>query len=254
VGRRARADVQWGTAPAKPLLATDQVHVWRAALNQPAPVVAELGRLLTAQETERAARFHSDTHRSHFIVGRGRLRQILARYLDLPPAQIEIGYGVYGKPLLQPGVYGADVRFNLSHSGELALYVLTCGRDVGIDIERVNPAAADEATVKRFFSTHEQAKLCALPKEVWTAAFFRCWTRKEAYLKGKGAGLATPLDQFDVSLAPHEPAALIAHRGNPQEPSRWQLRDLAAGDGYAAALAVEGGGWELRCWQFPDDQ
>ena len=83
-------------------------------------------------------------------------------------------------------------------------------------------------------------------------AFFLCWTRKEAYIKARGEGLSLPLDQFDVSLVPGEPAALLSTHRNPHEAFRWSLQELTPAPGYAAALAVEGHGWHLACWQWPD--
>jgi len=84
-------------------------------------------------------------------------------------------------------------------------------------------------------------------------AFFNCWTRKEAYIKARGEGLSLPLDQFDVSLAPGETAALLSTNGDPQEASRWSLRELAPGSSYVAALAVKGHGWRLKCWHWPKE-
>ncbi len=94
--------------------------------------------------------------------------------------------------------------------------------------------------------------LRALSGDMQQLAFFNCWTRKEAYIKARGEGLSLPLDQFDVSLAPGGPAALLSTAGNPQEAFRWSLRELTPGSGYVAALAAEGDNWELRCWQWRD--
>ena len=94
--------------------------------------------------------------------------------------------------------------------------------------------------------------LRTLPTDVQRQAFFRCWTRKEAYIKARGQGLSLPLDQFDVSLAPGEPAAILGTQQDPSEASRWSLQELTAAPGYIAALAVEGHGWRLTCWQWPD--
>lgn len=82
-------------------------------------------------------------------------------------------------------------------------------------------------------------------------AFFNCWTRKEAYVKATGKGLAVPLDQFEVSLVPEEPTALLRVQWDSQEAVRWSLQELTPAPGYVAALAVEGKDWQLKCWQWP---
>jgi hypothetical protein len=118
--------------------------------------------------------------------------------------------------------------------------------------------SADEGPVKRsrrsargqWHSAGEIAALRALPSSLQREAFFTCWTRKEAYIKARGLGLSLPLDQFDVSLAPGEPPALLNTRWDPAEASRWSLCAIAVAPDYAATLAVEGNGWRLRCWEW----
>jgi 4'-phosphopantetheinyl transferase len=123
---------------------------------------------------------------------------------------------------------------------------------VGIDIERIRSDLEVGEIADRFFSRREVAMLQTLPTEEQRQAFFRCWTRKEAYIKARGEGLSLPLDEFDVSLAPGEPAAILGTRPDSSEASRWSLQELAPAPGYVAALAVEGHGWRLACWQWPD--
>ena len=144
------------------------------------------------------------------------------------------------------------IRFNLSHSHGVALYAVTRGREVGIDLEYIRSDLEVEQIAERFFSRREIATLRALPIDLRTDAFFLCWTRKETYLKARGEGLSLPLDQFDVSLIPGEPAALLStHRGS-HEALRWSLQELTPAPGYVAALGVEGHGWDLACRQWPD--
>jgi 4'-phosphopantetheinyl transferase len=123
---------------------------------------------------------------------------------------------------------------------------------VGIDLERIRLDLAVAEIAERFFSRREVAMLRALSTDVQQQAFFRCWTRKEAYIKARGEGLSLPLDQFDVSLAPGEPAAVLGTQPDPSEASRWSLQELTPAPGYAAALAVKGHSWRLTCWQWPD--
>jgi 4'-phosphopantetheinyl transferase len=132
----------------------------------------------------------------------------------------------------------------------MGLVAVALDREIGVDIERVRPDQMEESVARRYFSPREVAALQALDADARQEAFFACWTRKEAYLKARGDGLSFPLDQFDVSLAPEAPAALLSVRGDPEEASRWSLQDLRPGPGYVAALAVAGNLERLKCWQF----
>jgi 4'-phosphopantetheinyl transferase len=240
----------WGTAPRKPRLHRGEVHVWRAALARSPAAVGALKDLLSGDELRRAERFHFRRDRSSFIVARGTLREILSLYAGTPPGLLQFGYNAFGKPELVGESGVTQIRFNLSHAGGLALYAVAAGREVGVDVEVVRESVPCEELASRFFSRREAAALLALPAGDRTRAFFECWTRKEAYIKARGEGLSLPLDSFDVSLAPGEPAALLATRGDEHEAPRWSLRELSAGPAYAAAVAVEGVGWRLRCLEW----
>jgi 4'-phosphopantetheinyl transferase len=216
------------------------VHVWRVVLDQPAIRLQSLWEQLAPEERDRAARFHFPKDRDRFVAARGLLRVILGAYLGVDPAGLRFTKNAYGKPALAEQRGPDDLRFNLSHSHELVLYAITRGREVGIDVEWMRPDLADEEIAARFFSPREVAALRALPEPQRLEAFFNCWTRKEAFIKARGEGLSLPLDEFDVSLAPGEPAALLGTCWDPHEAGRWSLRALSPGPGYAAALAVEG--------------
>ena len=234
------------------ILAPGEVHVWRAALPVPAAARARFERSLSPDEQARASRFHFPRDQERFIATRGMLRAILGRYASVEPGELRFDYSSFGKPSLAQALGGHELRFNLSHSGGLALLGLTRARAIGIDVERFRPDLSTDKIARSFFSPREVADLLALPADARQAAFFACWTRKEAFVKARGEGLSFPLDQFDVSLAPGEPAALLGTRGDPLEASRWTLLELDVGSGYAAALAVEGGLWTLRCLHWPD--
>ncbi|HEX9921799.1 MAG TPA: 4'-phosphopantetheinyl transferase superfamily protein, partial [Anaerolineae bacterium] len=161
-------------------------------------------------------------------------------------------YSPTGKPSLATSSQHdqPDLRFNLSHSHELALYAVTYGRDVGVDLEHVSRKIEAMQIADRFFSPSEVSVLRSLPGHLQRDAFFNCWTRKEAFIKAKGDGLSLPLDQFDVSLRPGEPAVLLSTHFDPQETGQWSLQALSPGPGYVGALALAGHGWQLRCWQW----
>ena len=225
------------------------VHVWRAALDRPPDRVAALAALLSPDERDRAARFHFARDRRRYTVGRGVLRRLLGAYLGVPGDGLVFSYGPQGKPALASG----DLRFNLAHTGAVALYAVTRRREVGVDIEGFRPDFATDEIAERFFSDAERRALRALAPAERCRAFFSCWARKEAYIKALGGGLSIPLDGFDVSLAPGEPAALLATRPIAADAARWTLAEIEAGPDAAAALAVEGRGWRLTVRDCRDD-
>jgi 4'-phosphopantetheinyl transferase len=239
----------WSTGPEYPVLDKDSVHVWAVWLDQPPPVVAALGRLLANDERERAGRFHFEHHRARYTIGRGVLRALIARYTGAAPQSAVLAYGAQGKPFLaQPRVDPA-LQFNLAHSHSLAVYAFTSGRAVGIDVEKVRPMPDAEAIAQRFFSIPERDNLELLPASRREQAFFHCWTHKEAFIKLLGSGLTHPLDRFSVSGS-GEPSRLLWVDGIDKAETRWELAALSLGVEYAGALAVEGTGVCLSCWQF----
>jgi 4'-phosphopantetheinyl transferase len=234
----------WESPSAELALPENEVHVWRVALDPPTARIKELAQTLSADECERASRFHFEEHRGHYIVARGVLRALLARYLDKSPETLRFIYGEHGKPALDEEA----LCFNLSHSGTLALYALARNRTVGIDVEYMREKVAREQIAGRFFAPQEVAALKAVSAELKEAAFFKCWTRKEAYLKARGDGISVPLDSFAVGLG--EETALLGCKPDPGEVARWSLQGLDPGPGYAAALCVEGNDWMPRCYQW----
>lgn len=243
---------KWSPPPTPLVLEVDEVHVWRADLDVAPGVVAALYRTLAADERERAERFHFPIHRARSIVARGLLRAIIARYLDREPGTIAFQYNAFGKPALADGHDTGGIRFNVSHADGIALFALTRRREVGVDIERVRADMVGERIAEHFFSPREVAALRALDPALQHDAFFTCWTRKEAYVKARGGGLSIALDQFDVSLAPGEPAAILASREAGEARRRWSLHYLTPGPGSVGAVAVEGGGVTLACWQWQE--
>ncbi len=229
------------------VLSSDEVHVWQALLDE--LQLTKLEPTLSADERARANRLRFEKDRRHFIVGRGLLRTILGSYLNVEPGGLQFCYGPYGKPALAKESNVDEIRFNLSHSHGLALYAITRKREVGVDLELVQPEIEDERVAAQFFSPREIAMLRALPSEGKKEGFFKCWTRKEAYIKARGDGLAFPLDQFDVSVSPSAPAVLLRNDHEAQEIVRWSLQHLSPKLGYVAALVVEGHDWRLKCWQ-----
>lgn len=243
----------WPRPPEGVRLEPGCVHVWCASLRQSESVLEGMRRTLSGDELERAERFRFQRHRTAFAISRGLLRTLAGRYLGAPPQELCFAYTPYGKPYLVGPFAGGSLHFNLSHSHELVLYAFAADVEVGIDVEYLRPEFAGEEIARRFFSRREVESLSALPADRRAEAFFKCWTRKEAFIKAIGEGLSFPLDQFDVTLAPHEPAALLRVRDDAREAERWSVWDVSPEPGYAAALVAEGRGGRVRCWRWQFD-
>jgi 4'-phosphopantetheinyl transferase len=240
----------WEPPPPRLAIAAGEVHVWRASLAAPADELVRHAAVLSDEERARAGRFRFDVHRGRFIAGRGIQRRVLAGYLGTDPAALRYRLAEHGKPALDAPHDAADLRFNVSNSDDGLLIAIAVGRELGVDLEAVHPVDDRDAVARRFFSAPENQVYDTIPDDARDLAFFTCWTRKEAYIKAIGEGLTMPLDCFDVTLRPGEPAHLLRTRGTPDEALRWTLRELDPGPGWLAALAVEGGGWTLRCFDW----
>ncbi|MEP7273252.1 MAG: 4'-phosphopantetheinyl transferase superfamily protein [Acidobacteriota bacterium] len=227
----------------------NEVHIWRVPLDRSEGELGELLSLLDADERTRASSFHFERDRLHFTAARGLLRIALGRYLGLHPSLVAFRYSSHGKPSLD-GDAGERVRFNISHSHGLALFAFTLERAVGIDLEMIRPGPADETIAENYFTPAEVDSLRSLPRDERDRGFFNCWTRKEAYLKARGDGLSLPLDHFEVTLAPHEPVRVRHIVEATRDERNWKLVSLSAGDGFVAALVVEGDDWEARWWSL----
>ena len=231
-----------------PALAPDAVHVWRIPLAVSGSEQARRAEVLSSDELARAARLHFERDRRRWIATRGAVRTLLASYTDVQALSLRFRLGPHGKPSLE-APDGTGLEFNVSHSGELALCAVSLGRAVGVDVEATRPEFATASIAGRFFAPAERAAFEALPRNEQTEAFFACWSRKEAYMKARGIGIALGLDRFEVSLTPGRPAALLATHDEPDAVERWRLVALAPGEGYAGALVTDGPA-RLECWEW----
>ena len=245
-----------------PALALNEVHIWRSRLDAPPSILAQLQSYLSEDEQARAARFRFEHHRHHFIVGRGMLRVILGQYAQQQPQDLEFAYGDRGKPFLvnpdsrsqgsqkNSGSHSTILQFNVSHSGGVALYAIALHRQVGIDLEEIRSMPNASQLAQRFFTQKEHAQLLAQPLSQQEQAFFRGWTRKEAYLKATGEGLGG-LESVEVSLLPHQPPKLQAieqpsaetregkNETHATKTIEWYIQDIPLDTNHMAAVVFE---------------
>ncbi len=239
-------------SPSVPPLLTSTIHVWTIPLCIAEDVFSTLRKVLSADEQARASRFHFEKDARRFIVARGSVRSILGAYTQSRAEDLRFSYSAEGKPSLQRPV--SDVRFNLSHSRDLALLAVARGRDLGVDVEWKNEDVEIERLAERFFSSQEHQSMLNQPAGKRIAAFFRGWTCKEAFLKAQGLGLSRILSSFDVDMNVGRPARLLATRPDATEADHWFLRELEIAEQYSAAVAVEGPIEELRTLRFGQSQ
>jgi 4'-phosphopantetheinyl transferase len=194
--------------------------------------------LLSEDERRRAERLAFDRDRNRFIEARASLRRLLGARLHVRPESVEFAYGPHGKPELARPLSIPPLHFNHSRYQDLALFALSSEHVVGIDLEGVRPIRDADDIVSAFFSPREQSHYFSLHASDRVEAFFNCWTRKEAVLKARGDGMSVPLDFFDVTLAPHEPAMLLRLDGDEGDASDWSLASWSPAPGCVAAIAT----------------
>ncbi len=241
----------WSAPPTQLLLSRNDVHIWRASLSLSFASIQELKESLSLDERLKAEHFLFERDRSHFIAARGILRSMLASYLGVEPSAIRFCYENDGKPKLQSAFGKRDIKFNLSHSEALAIYVFTQGHEVGIDVEYMHEIPEMEQIVEQFFSVRERFFFGTLTASEKQERFFNWWTRKEALMKATGDGLSYPLDTFDVSAVPGKSFELLRTVDDAKEASKWTIGDVGPGEGFTGSFAVEGGNCEVQYWQWP---
>jgi 4'-phosphopantetheinyl transferase len=215
-------------------LSNNEVHIWTMPTEASDAVVVQFERVLSEDEAKRAARFRFSHLRDSFVITRGVLRHLLGRYLSLEPARLCFSYGDKGKPAVASE---GNLQFNLTHSVGIAAVAFTTGCQLGIDAEHIRPVKEMQQIADRNFSAEEATELMRLPESEREPAFFRCWTRKEAYIKAIGDGLSCALDSFQVTLLPNMPPRLIHIGGDSVAAEMWSLHDLCVAPDYASALA-----------------
>jgi 4'-phosphopantetheinyl transferase len=231
------------TLPLPATIEAHEVHVVHFRLDE-IPAAARTNMPDRAEHT-RAERFVLQRDRRRFLTARIVLRAVLGQLLDRRPEHIRFTTTPHGKLNLADDAF--DLRFNISHSGERAVLAVALGREVGVDIEENRPIDTLRLA-RRFLAAGEIRALeetCALDR---TTAFFRCWTRKEAFVKAIGTGLSYPLDAFEVSVAGDGPQLLRTCARDPDATRQWRIVSLPTERTHAAALAAGGLTWDVMHW------
>ena len=232
---RWRPAQEWGPTP------DDVIDIWRFDLE----VQENDWAILSPDEAQTAKRIVVEEKRDRKASARAHLRRILARYVGTHPRDVKFAYGEHGKPMLakqnEPG-------FNLSHSESKGLAAISRGARIGVDVEFAREGRAFTDIADRFFSQAESAELRALPPEARPAAFYRAWTRKEAYLKAWGTGLSFGSDLFTLDYLSEGPGSLLATEMPGDDPSGWHFKDVELGPAYTGAICFEGPDRQIRWW------
>jgi 4'-phosphopantetheinyl transferase len=227
----------WQNAKSPAPLSAAVIHVWRVSLAADEKQGAGFLAILSADERKRAAGFKFEVDRQRFVVAHGVLRLLLAAYLRELPERLVLVPDSRGKPRLA-GPSGDSIRFNLSHSGDMALCAFAQGLEVGVDIEQIGREVDELDIARRMFAPNEVRQLETMQGDERTAAFFQSWTRLEAVAKASGRGLGgMPLGEG-------------AAKGGSDDGAVWPIVSLQPGSGYAGAVAAEGTGWKIQCFDW----
>jgi 4'-phosphopantetheinyl transferase len=215
------------------------VEIVVAPLNVPPRALHRYSLDLSEDERQRAGRYAFEREWRRFVVARGRLRQLLGERLGARPQDIAFTYGKHGKPALARPYSHSGLSFNLAHSGDLAVYAFAQAQELGVDVEAMRPLADADGIASRFFSATEKQAYQTLASCHRRTGFFNCWTRKEAFVKALGDGLSHALEDFDVSLAPGEPARILRVADTPGDACGWRLESFVPAPGFVGALVTE---------------
>jgi 4'-phosphopantetheinyl transferase len=232
-------DESWLIPSGEIHLETGEVHLWCISLTGSSQKITEMTDIISQEERDQAKRFHAQSSRVGFILGRGSLRMLLGDYIDINPSNMQFQYSVAGKPRLINDSNDADIQFNYSQSGNLGLISITKDRCIGVDIEKIREDFDFKPIAMRFFTTYELSNLFRLPEREQRSGFFRLWTAKEAYLKAIGVGLSSSLSQFDIELPNSGDVDRYSFIGK-NDQTRWTIKWVFPYPGYSAAVAVPG--------------
>jgi 4'-phosphopantetheinyl transferase len=239
----------WQPAPHQPPPAPGEIHVWRIDLAADSAMPGGVP-VLSPDENARAGRLLCEHKRAQFIAGRSALRRLLGQYLGEAPQTLAFRYGPRGKPALAAGAAHRTLQFNFSNSRDLGLLAVATAREVGIDIEYRHRGISVAPLARHILSAGEAAAFQRLPPQRHKQALLATWTRKEAYVKALGVGLARSLSSFSAGVADDDETAVRQLADADGEPWIWTFAPLAAHPDYLACLAAPGADWTPRCFDW----
>ena len=217
---------------------SELIHLHNIDLDAPGTPWSNCWRLLDREEKFRADRFRSLSLKRQWTTSRAGLRNILASYCGCSSSKIEFTTGEFGKPELSGEIKQTGIRFNISHSGHMAVVAVAHEIDIGIDIEYKKRIDDWSSVAERFFSPRENIQIRRLNQSRRIDAFYDCWTRKEALIKATGEGLSARLDEFEVSISSGLHIAVLADRSDEQKYIGWRLDNVNIGRDFAGAVAT----------------
>jgi len=226
----------WKSAPeVPPPLQKKEVHVWSSGLMPSKSALLGYWEILSEVEKDRSELFRFAKDRIAYVTAKGVLRKLLGHYLDVIPSTIQFEHNSFGKPFLAEAPHA--LQFNISHSGGIGLFGFAPDAEIGVDIEQVKSEIQVQKTAARFFSKNEADTILSLAKEDQVNAFFKCWTRKEAFIKGHGQGMSLPLDEFEVSVLDETLVELRRVAWDENEAKEWRLTSFDVAEGFVGAMA-----------------
>lgn len=240
----------WSQTPDILSLDCSTVHLWYARLDLADKEVAAYREILSADERMVSDRFAFDLDRKSYTLAHGALRSILALYLDIDARQITFSHSQYGKPALTKNLKDYKILFNLSHSRDFALIGLAYKREIGVDIEFMCNDFDFMKIAETYFTPREYSCLLKSPDYMKKETFFRYWTYKEAFMKATGIGLSLPMNKVEVSTFPDQPITLLESDQRNGYSRKWNLMHIGCDPEYTAAVAVEGGDWDLKYFRW----
>ena len=227
----------------------EDIHIWNCKVDFDADLVHRYKNILSAAEIKRANRFKFESDRIIFITARAVLRLLSSKYLKINPEVIQFNYTEFGKPFFKDKT---SLRFNVSHSGDRIALAFCHDHEIGVDIEKIKDDFDVMDLAQNFFSKTEIASLQQQPREELSRAFFRCWTRKEAFIKAEGSGLSFPLDKFTVSLEKDCQADILQTDWDASEKDKWSLFSFVPKNNYLSAIAVRKKSLDVKQFVWAD--
>jgi 4'-phosphopantetheinyl transferase len=212
-------------------LVAGEVHLYVVRISEQLNDEAELSALLSQDEHDRAGRFLNPQHGRNYRCMRGLLRKLLGGYLDIKPQAIQFDYAEHGKPYL---THNRELQFNMSHSRDRAAYAFCLKQDVGVDIEFMRPQKNLQGMIGHVGSPQEQTELQQLDETQRLQAFYRLWTRKEAFIKAVGRGLGMGLRSIYIGSDEDSSPRGVEYKNEPL--AEWLIQDIAPPDDYKLAI------------------